>query len=303
MCCSRKPSGNLAASHFAQRIRREAPVDRIQIAGLIADRLSAEEDRMARDFRAPGRISAACLDDLLPEAVAREIHDRFPPADHMTLKRSIKEHKRVAAQMDHYDPLLEEAVYAFQDPRIVASIGRITGLAALEPDADLYAGGISLMSQGGYLRPHLDNSHDGDQARYRVLNLLYYVTPGWREAWGGSLQLWDNGPLKRPRTIASRFNRLVLMVTNRASWHSVNEIRHPASRCCVSNYYFSKVSPDLADYFHATSFRGESAGVSDLVMQADNALRTTVLKTLPGVYRNPHAYRRPAALTGEPAHG
>ena len=32
------------------------------------------------------------------------------------------------------------------------------------------------MPQGNYLKPHLDNSHDRDRKRYRVLNLLYYVT-------------------------------------------------------------------------------------------------------------------------------
>jgi Rps23 Pro-64 3,4-dihydroxylase Tpa1-like proline 4-hydroxylase len=267
-------------------------MNRIQIADLIAPRLAAEADRMSAEFGAPGRVPSTCIDDLLPVPLATEIYERFPPTDRMMLKRSIKEHKLVAAQMDRYDPLLEEAVYAFQDPRVVELIARITRLKALEPDAELYAGGVSLMAKGGYLRPHLDNSHDGDQARYRVLNLLYYVTPGWRAEWGGSLQLWDDGPLKAARTIESRFNRLVLMITNRSSWHSVNEIRHDGSRCCVSNYYFSAVSPDAAEYFHATSFRGEAAGMADLVMRADNALRTTILKTLPGAYKNPHGYRR-----------
>jgi Rps23 Pro-64 3,4-dihydroxylase Tpa1-like proline 4-hydroxylase len=37
------------------------------------------------------------------------------------------------------------------------------------------------MSKGAYLRPHLDNSHDKNRKRYRVVNLLYYVTPDWRE--------------------------------------------------------------------------------------------------------------------------
>jgi len=267
-------------------------VDRTVIAGRIVERLDAESGRMAAEFRQPGRVGSTWIDDLLPAELARDIYERFPATDQMMLKRSIKEHKLVAAQMDRYDPLLEEAVYAFQDPRVVARVGEITGLKALEPDTELYAGGISLMGKGGYLRPHLDNSHDGGQARYRVLNLLYYVTPDWRPAYGGSLQLWDEGPLTTPRTIPSLFNRLVLMVTNRTSWHSVNEIRHDGKRCCVSNYYFSTVSPEQQDYFHATSFRGEGPGLSDLVMQADNALRTTILKTLPGAYKNPHVYRK-----------
>jgi hypothetical protein len=92
--------------------------------------------------------------------------------------------------------------------------------------------------------------------------------------------------------VPSLFNRLVLMVTNRTSWHSVNKITHEGKRCCVSNYYFSRVAPEARGYFHCTSFHDEKPSMGDLVMQADNALRTTILKTLPGAYRNPHVYKR-----------
>ncbi|HET9628136.1 MAG TPA: 2OG-Fe(II) oxygenase, partial [Novosphingobium sp.] len=148
--------------------------------------------------------------------------------------------------------------------------------------------------QGAYLRPHLDNSHDRTRARYRALNLLFYVTPDWSEEAGGSLQLWDEGPSGAPRTIPSLFNRLVVMATDRHSWHSVSEVREPGPRCCVSNYYFSRQSPEADDYFHATSFRPEHArGLSDLAMRADNALRTTILKlTGNKLFQNPHVFRR-----------
>lgn len=267
-------------------------MNRTEIADLIVPRLTAAAELMRQEFSAAGRVGSAHIDNLLPPDIARSIYERFPSTDRLRLNRSIKELKHVAAQMDAHDPLLEEAVFAFQDPRIVSLIGQITGLRELEPDPELYAGGISVMTKGGYLRPHLDNSHDGGQARYRALNLLYYVTPDWRAEYGGCLQLWDHGPLTAPRSIPALFNRLVLMVTNKTSWHSVNEIVHDGRRCCVSNYYFSKVSPEDRDYFHATSFRAEKSGVADLVMQADNLARTTILKTLPGAFKNPHVYKR-----------
>jgi Rps23 Pro-64 3,4-dihydroxylase Tpa1-like proline 4-hydroxylase len=246
------------------------------------------------EFAIPGRVRAAIIDDLLPVEIASEIFGRFPSAERMSPKISIKERKHVGVQMDAFDPLIEEVVYAFQDRRVVTLIGEITGLKALEPDAELYAGGISLMSKGGYLRPHLDNSHDGDRRRYRVLNLLYYVTPGWSEEQGGCLQLWDRGPTGEPRTVPSLFNRLVVMATDHRSWHSVSDIVGDRVRCCVSNYYFSTISPGPRQYFHATSFRSESRSrpLVDLLMRVDNGLRTAVLKWLPGTYRNPHTYQR-----------
>jgi Rps23 Pro-64 3,4-dihydroxylase Tpa1-like proline 4-hydroxylase len=267
--------------------------DRAQMADLILARLDSEIERLAADFRIPDRIASCQVVDLLPAQIAKEIYDRFPVSKAMMLKRSIKEYKHVAAQMDAYDPLLEEAVYAFQDPRILERVSHISGLKTLEPDVDLYAGGISAMSKGAYLRPHLDNSHDKDRRRYRVLNLLYYVTPGWGESYGGSLQLWDDGPRGSPRTLPATFNSLVIMLTNRGSWHSVNQVRHKGRRCCVSNYYFSPQSPDGVDYFHATSFRSEPGRTSgDLVMRADNALRTAGLKFLGPRWSNPHVYDR-----------
>jgi hypothetical protein len=85
------------------------------------------------------------------------------------------------------------------------------------------------------------------------------------------------------------------MLTNRASWHSVSEVVGEGRRCCVSNYYFSRQSPDAEDYFHATSFRGEyGRGLADKVMQADNAMRTAILRSAGGrIWRNPHVYVRP----------
>ena len=273
-------------------------VDRAQLADKIVARLEPEVDKLSAEFRAPGRIPSCRITDLLPTEYANEIFERFPASDAMMLKRSLKENKHVAAQMDAFDPILEEAVYAFQDPRVVDLIARITGLRSLEPDVDLYAGGISTMSKGAYLRPHLDNSHDKDRQRYRVLNLLYYVTPHWQETYGGSLQLWDEGPRGAPRTLPSSFNSLAVMLTNKRSWHSVNEVLRDGRRCCVSNYYFSPMSPDEEDYFHATSFRGEPGQIaSDMIMRADNALRTSVLKFLGDkLWVNSHVYRRAGDL-------
>ena len=267
--------------------------DRRSLAEGISRHLGAHRERLIRQWQESGPIRHFVLDDVLPTEQALQIHQSFPDPASMTLKRSLREVKYVAAQMDKYDPSLEEAVYAFQMPHVVQCIAEITGLPTLEPDEHLYAGGISLMSPGHFLNPHIDNSHDKFRRRYRALNLLYYVSPGRTLDQGGNLELWQSGPRGEPITIASLFNRLVVMFTHRHSWHSVSRNLASTDRCCVSNYFFSRQSLEERDYYHVTEFRGRpEQPLRDCFLRADNRLRTWVRTKLPNTFRNPHYYER-----------
>lgn len=261
------------------------------LAGLIVKRLEQERASASATYAKGGYFT---VDDLLPLDLAEVIYGSFPGTSQMMLRKSIREMKYVTSQMDRCQPIIEEAVYAFQDPRIVQAVAQITGLPAVEPDEKLYAGGISLMSQGHYLHPHLDNSHDMERKRYRILNLLYYTSPDWPENGGGNLELWPDGAKGEALTIHSKFNRLLVIATNRSSWHSVSKITSPGRRTCVSNYYFSPVSPEGRDYFQVTTFRGRpEQPLTDVVLRADGLLRQLVRKVAgSGLLRTKHYYRR-----------
>jgi Rps23 Pro-64 3,4-dihydroxylase Tpa1-like proline 4-hydroxylase len=273
-------------------------MNRKEYAALIEQRLREELSRMKKDF--PRWTVQSCyIDNLLPEEEARKINTAFPDKSTMMLKKSLRENKYVAAQMNKYPPILEEIVYAFQEPNVLKVVEEITGIREMDPDTHLYAGGISLMAKDNFLNPHLDNSHDKERERYRVLNLLYYVTPDWSHEAGGNLELWDEGPKKHQREITSYFNRLALMATHEKSWHSVSQVMVDRSRCCVSNYYFSAKPLEDHDYFHVTSFRGRpEQPVRDLVLQGDIALRQGIRRAFKkGIVDNPHVYKQAKKAT------
>jgi hypothetical protein len=70
------------------------------------------------------------------------------------------------------------------------------------------------------------------------------------------------------------------METNKISWHSVSKVEIDSPRCCVSNYYFSKISPDQSEYFHVTSFTGRPDEIVKRVYGIlDNTLRNIVSKS------------------------
>ncbi|MBE9049252.1 2OG-Fe(II) oxygenase [Nostocales cyanobacterium LEGE 11386] len=259
----------------------------------ILNKLEYSKSVLKDDFAKEHQIKSCYIDNLLDVNDVLEIYNAFPEKENLLPLKDLREHKYVGIQLNKYNPILEEIIYAFQDARIVNLIAEITGFEQLIPDEYLYAGGVSLMEHGCFLNPHLDNSHDKDISNYRVLNLLYYVTPNWSENYGGNLELWDQG-LKNPcRTIHSKFNRLVIMVTNKTSWHSVSPINHHGRRCCVSNYYFSPKSADQQKYYHVTSFRGRpEQNLRDLVLRGDASLRNIVRKIFKHGIKKPHFYKK-----------
>lgn len=268
---------------------------RTAIAQLILEKLEQNKEVLKKQFdQTKAEIGYFFLDDLLPESLALEIYNVFPKSEQMVLKKSIRENKYVAAQMDRYNPLLEEIIYAFQDIRIVKLVGEICAIEQTLPDDNLYAGGISLMAHKQFLNPHLDNSHDKDRNLWRVLNLLYYVTPNWEESYGGNLELWPEGLNHKQITIHSKFNRLAVMATHNYSLHSVSPVVYQGERCCVSNYYFSEKSLLESSHFHVTSFRGRPENkLTDLVLQCDTWLRMNIRKVFKkGIKENPHVYKK-----------
>lgn len=218
------------------------------------------------------------IDNLLPDQLARQVYNAFPLSPgQWHMRSSFRERKRTLTAIRRLEPIVQQATEAFHDPDVLALVSDITGIAPLHADPSLYAAGISMMSPGDFLNPHIDNSHDGQRRRYRRLNLLYYVSPDWTSDMGGNLELWDKAVTSRV-SIEARFNRLVVMETNSCSWHSVDPIRsHDQNRCCLSNYYFSASAPGGTDYHHVTSFLGRpDQPVRRMLGHADNACRQLV---------------------------
>jgi Rps23 Pro-64 3,4-dihydroxylase Tpa1-like proline 4-hydroxylase len=253
---------------------------REEIVGLILKRLENDAESISKDFNADKgvRTRFSAIDDLLPVELARKIFVAFPAFADMRLLDTFREKKYTSKSLDKFDPLIADITFAFQDERIIKKVAEITGIEEAVGDPHLYAGGISAMARGHFLNPHLDNSHDGDQKNYRVLNLLYYVTPDWDPTNGGNLELW-NEAVTEAVEIPSRFNRLVLMSTNEKSWHSVNQVKSEGVRCCISNYYFSPHSPNGYETTHVTYFMARpEQKLRRIVTRVDSDIRTALRK-------------------------
>lgn len=255
-----------------------------EIVGLIVERLNFELKKATSDFEnssAEVGVRYCYVDNLLPEEVVKNIYNAFPDSSKMRLMDSFRERKFTSKNFDEFDPILKAITFAIQDPRVIEVVEKITGIKGQIPDPSLYAGGLSAMAKGHFLGPHIDNSHEATRKYYRTLNLLYYITPDWTLENGGNLELWDVS-VKSNATIVSSYNRLAIMETTPSSWHSVSKVNVDKVRCCVSNYYFSEISPTGQEYFNVTSFsaRPEQFFLR-FVTKFDNLFRQTIRKIKP----------------------
>jgi hypothetical protein len=250
---------------------------------LILSRLELHRNGISEQWHNPQGTTTRhfIVDNFFPDELAWDICSAFPKGGAGFIdKESFRERKKTSAHMSEVAPILSDVTYSFQDPRVVAKVAEIVGLEKINPDPTLYAGGLSMMFKGDFLNPHIDNSHNADRTEYRRLNLLYYLTPDWSLENGGNFELWDEKRSK-PKTIVSGFNKLVVMETNKTSWHSVSPVVAEGPRCCISNYYFSEVSPDGSEYFHVTSFDGRpEERMKKALAPLDNAARNTVSRVL-----------------------
>ncbi len=252
---------------------------RAELSAYIAKQLRLHKDELSAYWRQSAPVRHFYLDGLLPEAWAKECYDALPDPNTLMLRDSIKEHKHVGIDVDKYEPIVGDMLFAFHDAEVMKIVTEITGVKDLLADDSLYGSGISMMLQDDFLLPHLDNSHDGDGNLYRVLNALYYITPNWPEDKGGNLELWD-ASMKDRKEVHARFNRLVMMETNTHSIHSVNKVTYSGTRACVSNYYFSATPVEDHSYVHKTTFyaRPEDSIVKKIRLTAEGKAKNFLSK-------------------------
>jgi len=256
-------------------------MNREQFAAVIAKNLIAHKETLKKYWQQSAPVRHFYLNELMPAEWAEACYNALPDARKLMLRDTEKERKRVGIALEDYNPLMKDILFAFQDREVIKAVAEITGLQGLEADESLYGSGISMMLEGDFLMPHLDNSHDGDGNKYRVINTLYYISPDWPEDKGGNLELWDKTMHERLE-LHSKFNRLVVMETHTESIHSVGKVHHNKARACISNYYFSETPANQRAYVHRTTFfaRPEDGMVKKFKFQAEGMAKNFLSKFL-----------------------
>lgn len=247
------------------------PLDEQELCGLF---------NSARPFR------HVAIDGFLDPAFASEVVAALPDFDRAREMghefRAVNESGKVQVTDDALFPEPVRQLHQLMaSADLLAAFARITGIDALQADAELVGGGLHVMAGGSHLDVHVDFNLIEERQLHRRLNVLLFLNPEWQPAWGGELELWDPAVRKREQCFDPRLNRLILFETSEFSFHGVRKVRCPAgvNRRSFAAYYYTSEAPAGWDgRSHTTRFRARPNEIwkAAVLMPGERTYRSTV---------------------------
>ena len=128
----------------------------------------------------------------------------------------------------------------------IFDLEQLTGISGLLPDPHLVGAGFSIIHDGSELAPHYDFNWNDRIRLHRKLTSILYITPDWKDEWGGHNVTWTDNPEINPdaeivESISPRFNRFIISENvPKGPVHSVSKVNCPkdVQRCCIRFFYY-----------------------------------------------------------------
>lgn len=222
-----------------------------------------DRETLRRQFQEGKPFPFMAIDDFLDPEFAREVATSYPTyIEARTRGRefsAVNEKRKVqitdAAAFPEPVKKLNELL---SSPGFIQDLEYITGIDNLLYDPKLEGGGMHLTGPRGRLDVHVDFNYVEDRKLHRRLNILVYLNEGWKDKWGGGVEIWD----QQVRTCAYSFkpllNRCVVFATSEISFHGVEPVTCPdgTQRISFAAYYYTKEAPAHWDGTkHSTVFK------------------------------------------------
>jgi Rps23 Pro-64 3,4-dihydroxylase Tpa1-like proline 4-hydroxylase len=215
---------------------------------------------LSRRYRENKPCPHILLRDFLNPETALAMAQQFPQpnSDAWTQYKHANENKLGMPKRELFPTTIGAVVDELNSPEFVAWISKLTGIPNLMADPMLEGGGLHQSGPGGYLNVHTDFSmHHFHTHWHRRVNLILYLNPGWKEEWGGSLELWEAKMARCGAKYPPVLNHTLIFTTDERSLHGFPDpLTCPAgeSRKSLALYYYTvepgkKVTVHSTDYF------------------------------------------------------
>ena len=198
------------------------------------------------------------IDDFLPTDLLRRVVADFPKRKPPRFDDAQSKLK-TGYQMEAIEsPLITNLQNALNSSQFLEFLEEMTGIKRLIPDPHFVGGGLHETASGGHLSIHADfNMHKRLNLRRRM-NLILFLNEGWKDEYGGHLELWSTDMKERRRSAAPVMGRAVVFNTEEDSYHG-----HPdpttsppdVFRRSLALYYYTALETAVAPQVRTTQFK------------------------------------------------
>jgi hypothetical protein len=216
---------------------------------------------LREEYRSAQPFPHVVLDGLFDPDLLRGIISEFPrPSDiEWTTFKNVREIKLASKRDEHFGPLTRMMLYHLNAAPFLTFLSEVTGIEGLVADSYFDGGAMYQIARGGKPAVHAAFNQHPTSRLDRRLNALLYLNPGWRDEYGGHLELWDREMKGCVRKVLPAFNRMIVFGTTDYTYHG-----HPDPLTCpegvtrksLALYYFSNGRPaEEVTGAHTTLFR------------------------------------------------
>ncbi len=206
-------------------------------------RCAAAGAALAGRYRTAAPFPHIVMDDFLDPALLRRVVAEFPQRDGRAYFDRPQERLKYQFNPNTVDSALVRNLLAeLNGEPFMAFLSAMTGIDHLISDPYYAGGGLHETLAGGHLSVHADFNVHGEMKVERRLNLLIYLNDNWDPAFGGELELWDQGMRRAAVSVAPVMARAVVFNTTLRNFHGQPEpLRCPPdrSRRSIATYYYT----------------------------------------------------------------
>lgn len=223
------------------------------------------------------------LDGFLADDVANLLYEHFPSMDSLKVKRkSLNEDKVEDYHFERWHPAFSQVREALRSEEWYGILEKITGIKGLHTTDDNLGSGLHQSANAGYVDVHVDVNVNPAKGLWRRINLLIYLNKGWKDEYGGHLEIWNKEMTKCYDKVLPGFNKAVLFYTDDNSPHGVSKVTVPEgqSRKSFYTYYFTPLEEGVKYRDSKFISRPDDSSWKKIATSSKEAVKIRVKKLL-----------------------
>lgn len=194
-------------------------------------------------------IPMGVVDNFLPKDIALKMYNESQTIEDSNWKTFTRNgsHMMELNKME-LAPVAFNTLNYFHSSNFLNSLSKYSGITGLIPDPYLVGAGYSKSFNGDILNVHTDFNWNEQLQLHRTLTLTIYLTPDWKEEYGGALEFYDSKKENIITTVDTLFNRCLIWQYDRFGYHGYTKpIQCPKdkNRTTFRVFYYTSNSTHL----------------------------------------------------------